>query len=102
MSEQNTKVIEVEVGGKTIGIKCLEAEVEKLQEAAKYLNQRLADFESRNKIASRAEILTVVSLNVVADLTSLLRSNEVSTQELNEYKDHLELISKKIEKAVAI
>lgn len=67
MTEQVLVDNVVEILGRPYSIRCAEAEVDLLQQAAEYLNKKMREVQESGKTANTEKIAIIAALNIVHD-----------------------------------
>lgn len=74
-------------------VKCKKADLPKLQQAADYLNLKLADIRQNYQLLSREEIAMMAALNVSYEIVNDIQSEA----DIEKNEQAINLLSKKIE-----
>lgn len=73
----------VEVLGKSYQVKCPEHEVDALQQAASYLEEKMSEIRKVNHILSIDRIAVIAALNMTHQLLTVQQEKELYTQKIN-------------------
>jgi cell division protein ZapA len=88
----------VEILGKYYSIRCPEAELNSLQEAASYLNKKMQEVQDSGKAINLERIAIMAALNITNDL---LQSGKQKTSLMDKINQQITHIQSKLETMIA-
>ena len=74
----------IEILGKPYPIKCSESEVEMLQKAAEYLNQKMSDVQASGKAINLERIAIITALNIAHEFLQMSHQKEGIINKINQ------------------
>lgn len=97
MSDKSDKIVSdnIEILGRLYPIRCPEAELEALQHAAKYVNQKMTEVKESGKVINLERIAIITALNMAYQYLALEQQNysyvETVNRRIKQLQDKLEV-----------
>lgn len=80
----------IEILGKLYPIRCPEPEVKSLQQAAEYLNQKMAEVQDSGKVINLERIAIITGLNITYEYLRLTQQKNNFLDNINQRIVHLQ------------
>jgi len=80
----------IEILGKPYSIKCPESELQSLQQAAEYLNQKMVEVQESGKAINLERIAIITALNVTYQLLQLDQQKSTLMTKINQRISHIQ------------
>lgn len=85
----NTISSTIEILGKPYPVRCLESELKSLQQAAKFLHEKMSEVQKSGKAINLERIAIITALNIANLFLQLEEQNHQSTHKINQRITHL-------------
>lgn len=88
----------VELLGRPYPIRCPESELQSLQQAAEYLNKKMAEVQEAGKVASLERIVIITALNIAHQL---LQGDQQKTSLMSKINQRISTLQDKLDSAIS-